>query len=453
MSNVLVKEYRGDVVENVHYGSIAIVASTGETIAYIGDIEKQTYMRSASKPIQVLPTLLAGLHEKFHLNSEEIAIFNSSHWGSNHHMFVLNDIIEKTELNPEDMIMNPCGSFSATPFSDRLSMGSKLNPVPGKSKLQHCCSGKHLSLMLLQRELTGNVKGYQDPDSPVQKQIISFISMLSQTPTYKIATGIDGCGVPVFALPMRNIAHAYAKLADPFNLSEDITNMITYDFECINSHPEKINDYYTPSYYVNKNPDLLMKDGSRGVICMSIRSRKLGIVIKLEDGWSDEFQGIIIARVLEQLKYEDTELIEKLKTCYKTDLYNDCLDKIGYAEADFELNIDPFYFDDLYGITHENDDDENDNENDDIDENDETNENDRKDKTPEELAAQKAYRDRNSILGKNVVYPSSEDSSTYIKNPIAESAWAEPARPVKSAKILSTIAESQDALDVDVDNE
>lgn len=43
MAEILVKEYRGDVVENVHYGSIAIVSSTGETIAYTGDIELDLY--------------------------------------------------------------------------------------------------------------------------------------------------------------------------------------------------------------------------------------------------------------------------------------------------------------------------------------------------------------------------------------------------------------------------
>ena len=94
MAEILVKEYRGDVVENVHYGSIAIVSSTGETIAYTGDIERQTYMRSASKPIQVLPTLLAGLHKKYNLNEEEVTICNSSHWGSNHHIYVLQSIME-----------------------------------------------------------------------------------------------------------------------------------------------------------------------------------------------------------------------------------------------------------------------------------------------------------------------------------------------------------------------
>ena len=63
MSEILVKEYRGNIVENAHRGSIAVVSSTGDTIAYLGDIEKQTFMRSASKPIQVLPTLLADFTE------------------------------------------------------------------------------------------------------------------------------------------------------------------------------------------------------------------------------------------------------------------------------------------------------------------------------------------------------------------------------------------------------
>ena len=172
--------------------------------------------------------------------------------------------------------------------------------------------------MLLQRELTGKPGGYQLKDSPVQQQIINFISMLSQTPTFKIGLGIDGCGVPVFALPLRSIAMSYAKLMDPFSLSNELRETIDYNFSCIHKYPEKINDYGTPSYYINQNPDLIMKDGSRGVICMAIKSMKLGIAVKLEDGWTDEYQGMIIANILEQLKYENTELFEKLKNCYTT---------------------------------------------------------------------------------------------------------------------------------------
>lgn len=344
MSEILIKEFRGNIIENVHRGSIAVVSSTGDTIAYLGDIEKQTFMRSASKPIQVLPTLLAGLHRRFNLTEENVAMFNSSHWGSNHHIFVLEEISRKTGIDPEDMIMKPCSSTSASALAKKLTDQSRLHPRDGISKLQHCCSGKHFSLMLLQRELTGKTSGYEQKDSPVQRQIINFISMLSQTPTFKIGLGIDGCGVPVFALPLRSIAMSYAKLMDPFSLSNELRETIDYNFSCIHKYPEKINDYGTPSYYINQSPDLIMKDGSRGVICMAIKSMKLGIAVKLEDGWTDEFQGLIIANILEQLKYEDTDLIEKLKNCYTTKLYNDCGIEVGHFEVDFKLTIDPTFF-------------------------------------------------------------------------------------------------------------
>ena len=344
MSEILIKEFRGNIVENVHRGSIAVVSSTGDTIAYLGDIEKQTFMRSASKPIQVLPTLLAGLHRRFNLTEENVAMFNSSHWGSNHHIFVLEEISRKTGIDPEDMIMKPCSSTSASALAKKLTDQSRLHPRDGISKLQHCCSGKHFSLMLLQRELTGKTSGYEQKDSPVQRQIINFISMLSQTPTFKIGLGIDGCGVPVFALPLRSIAMSYAKLMYPFSLSNELRETIDYNFSCIHKYPEKINDYGTPSYYINQNLDLIMKDGSRGVICMAIKSMKLGIAVKLEDGWTDEFQGLIIANILEQLKYEDTDLIEKLKNCYTTKLYNDCGIEVGHFEVDFKLTIDPTFF-------------------------------------------------------------------------------------------------------------
>lgn len=445
MSEVLVKEYRGDIVENMHRGSIAVISATGETIAYIGDIEKQIFMRSASKPIQIIPTLLAGLHEKYELTKEEVAILNSSHWGSLHHMYALNDIAEKTGIDPEDMIMNPARSISGSFLADKLTKGDRLHPESGRSKLLHCCSGKHFGLMMLQKELTGRVHGYQEPSSPVQSQILSFISMLSQTPTYKISLGTDGCGVPVFALPMRNIALAYAKLASPFNLSKELTDVINYNLECINEHPEMINDFYTPSYYINKNSDMIMKDGSRGVICMAIKSRKLGIVVKLEDGWSDEFQGIIIASILEQLKYEDAELIEELKNVYKTKLYNDCGDEVGHAEVCFELNISPAYFEDLEEFDSSNE---------------ETNEPDSKEdegdsslkgfapvKTEPFIIDEKEERNRRSILGQTVVLPSQGPKSV-IMNPMVDTAG-----PVKSANVISTIPADEADDDIEMEKE
>ena len=41
----------------------------------------------------------------------------------------------------------------------------------------------------------------------------STMSVLSEYPEEKVVIGIDGCGVPVFAYPMKNIATAYKNLA------------------------------------------------------------------------------------------------------------------------------------------------------------------------------------------------------------------------------------------------
>lgn len=429
MSEILIKEFRGSIVENMHRGSIAVVSSTGETIAYLGDIEKPTFLRSASKPIQVLPTLLAGLHKKFGLTDEEVAMFNSSHWGSNHHIYVLEDIAKKTGINPDDMVMKPCGSTSGSALAAKLTDRSKLHPREGETRLQHCCSGKHFSLMLLQRELTGSTEGYEQKDSPVQSQIMNFLSMLSQTPTYKIGLGIDGCGVPVFALPLRNIAMSYAKLVDPFSLSDELRETIDYNFSCIHGHPEKINDYGTPSYYVNQNPDLIMKDGSRGVICMAIKSMKLGIAVKLEDGWTDEFQGLIIADILEQLGYDAPLLIEQLRGCYETRLFNDCGVEVGHSEADFKLSVDPTFFeagedydeadtdDDLEGVF---DDDLDDDIEDDIEnEPDDGIDDDGSGELLDESHADGSdSRPKRSLLDMTVVRPST--SKTFISNPLVD---------------------------------
>ena len=247
---------------------------------------------------------------------------------------------------------------------------------------------------------------------------------------------------------------------------------------------------------------------------MAIRRRKLGIVIKLEDGWSDEYQGIIVARILEQLQYDDKELIEQLKETYNTKIYNDCKDEVGHAEADFDIHIEQSYFDELFGNAEpeeddsdesdagtadesadsedsntdssiededmeELEDDEDTNETDkpsgqknsfensdfistllnmrskkarsnsehkpvtdhndmdepeDIDEEPEADEDmeDEEQLSTEERARRRAIRDRRSILGQNVVLPSS--NQTFIQNPMTD-----PMRPVKSAKVISTI--------------
>ncbi len=59
------------------------------------------------------------------------------------------------------------------------------------------------------------IDGYWKEEHPLQQQIIAIVAALSELEQSEIRVGIDGCGVPVFALPLKHMALTYLKLACP----------------------------------------------------------------------------------------------------------------------------------------------------------------------------------------------------------------------------------------------
>src|SRR5437016_5232202 len=64
---VLVEVTRGDLVESVHRGAMAIADAGGAIRWSIGDIGAPVYPRSSLKPVQALPLLESGAADAFGL--------------------------------------------------------------------------------------------------------------------------------------------------------------------------------------------------------------------------------------------------------------------------------------------------------------------------------------------------------------------------------------------------
>ena len=65
---------RGDIVESVHYGSIAVVDSGGRLISSYGDAQAVAFLRSSAKPFQALPFVEAGGVDYYGLTPRELSI-------------------------------------------------------------------------------------------------------------------------------------------------------------------------------------------------------------------------------------------------------------------------------------------------------------------------------------------------------------------------------------------
>ncbi len=85
------------------------------------------------------------------------------------------------------------------------------------------------------------LESYWHPGHPVQRLALETISALSDIPVSEIATAVDGCGVVTFGMPLRGLALAFARLADPSAVADPpLRSALTRIRDAMMSHPELV---------------------------------------------------------------------------------------------------------------------------------------------------------------------------------------------------------------------
>ncbi|MGL5722585.1 MAG: asparaginase [Brevinema sp.] len=325
MDVALVKEYRNSILECTHYGAICGVDKSG--IKYrLGNIEDYYFFRSASKPIQMLPVLYYGIAQKYNLTPEEIAIMSGSQRCEERHVEVVLSILQKTGIEENILIMLPSYPLNENHKNKLISQGKP------KRKIYHNCIGKHIALVLLARELKENESDYWKPESKTQQVVKEFVAKVSGIEISKIKMGTDGCGVPVFSVPMEYISKSFLNLANPENLSDKkLTEVIKLNTGYINQYPQMISANNSICTILNTDSNIIAKGGALGVYCFGLKNEGLAFTIKLSDGSYDELGNIVI-KILEHLKYPSSKTIENLQKIFPLEIRNDNNIVVGEKE-------------------------------------------------------------------------------------------------------------------------
>lgn len=283
----LVEVTRGPIVESVHVGALAVVDAAGQIIASVGDPQHITYLRSSSKPLQVLPLLEDGGAEAFDLSQKEVALLCASHSGTDEHFQTVSALQARLGVSETDLL---CGIHAPThePTAEAMRQrGEAFTPN------RHNCSGKHTGF-LASTLLHGTSKAdYINPQHPIQQMIIKTFAEMIEYPSEKIAIGIDGCSAPVFGVPLYNAALGFARLCDPSSLPEKraaacrlvTRSMAAYPFMV--AGPERFD---TLAMELGKGR-FICKGGAEGYQAIGILpgalsegSPALGITYKVSDG-------------------------------------------------------------------------------------------------------------------------------------------------------------------------
>ncbi len=316
MNDILVSEIRGSLDENDIRGRLCIVDYNGNVMHSIGDITRFQYYRSSAKPIQALPILYYGIKEKYGFTDKEYAVFCASHDGESFHTETITSALSKIGFTDEDMILPPAYPSHQPTAYKLIAEGKPMR------KIYYNCSGKHSALLAFCRYLGCDPKDYWRPESPIQQDIKKFIGTMSEFPSEDIIVGADGCGVPVFAVPLYNVALSYLNLACPERLKDDkLSECVRRGTSYMNDYPEMIAGTGGICTMLLGDRNIIAKGGAEALYCIGLRDERIGIAFKLESGTYHYIPYVVIS-ILEQLGYKNKALIDELKQQFPADYIN-----------------------------------------------------------------------------------------------------------------------------------
>jgi L-asparaginase II len=329
---VLVEVTRGEITESVHMGDIAVVNCSGEILHGFGDPGRISYMRSASKPIQAVAMLECGVYEKYGLGLEEVAVMLSSHSGEPMHIAVLERLLEKTGVEVSSL---RCGTHR--PLSAEASVEMMRN---GKlpSPLHNNCSGKHIGQIAAAMARGYRTENYDSPDHPIQKDLLNVVSEFAGLKPGEIKLGIDGCGVPVYGMPLKNMAQAYANLCNPGFMGGKYGTSCGRVLSAMTVYPELIGgkgrfDTELLRHFGNR---LIAKSGFEGVFCLGLTGKGIGIAIKVEDG-NKRAVSPAVMEILRQLQIVPEEELADMEDYWHPHVHNHRGENVGEIRPVFFL--------------------------------------------------------------------------------------------------------------------
>lgn len=331
----LVEVWRGDTVESVHHGAIAVVDSAGRAIASVGDPASIVVLRSAAKPAQALPLLQSGAAGRFRFGDDEIAVMIGSHNGEPFHLAAVRSILGKIGLDESAL---RCG---AHPPYHRPSARELRRAGAGPTALHNNCSGKHAGMLAQAVQMGAPVASYLEADHPVQVRIRRLVESLCGLEAGAAGLAIDGCSAPTFAVPLRGAALMYARLAAPDAMPPGYGEAARRAVAAMRRHPEMIagTDRLCTALMRGGSNGLIAKIGAEGIYGLGYArdGNGYGVALKIADG--DGVRGRFSAALeaLRQLGVLAPEAAADLRARFVGEMRNHRDLLVGRVETVFDL--------------------------------------------------------------------------------------------------------------------
>ena len=302
MNPILVEALRGGATESSHRGALAVLDADGAVVAALGDIDRPIFPRSAVKVLQALPLVASGAADRLRLGAAELALACASHGGEPVHAETAAAMLAKAGLDASAL---ECGTH--WPYLDTAARAlAAQGQVP--NALHNNCSGKHAGFVCmacaLHDDASGRrdfLRGYVRPEHPVMREVTAAMQGATGFDLATAPRGTDGCSIPTFAIPLRHLAHAFARVGTGIGLRPEHADAARRLRAAVAEVPFNVagTGRFDTRVMERLGARVFCKVGAEGVYCAALPERGLGVAIKIDDGNTARAAEVAMAAVIE----------------------------------------------------------------------------------------------------------------------------------------------------------
>ena len=280
---LVVDVFRGETVESTHLVDAVVTDADGKLVEYYGDCSRLTFPRSAIKMAQALALMESGAAEEFQLSQKWISLACASHLGEKIHTEEVKKWLQKIDLDESAF---ECGAHYPYDEDTKFEM---IRRGVKPTALHNNCSGKHCGMLTTARHYHESHKGYAQHDHPVQIRVRKILSELAGI-NYDLAPwGVDGCGIPTYAIPLDKLSVTMSNFLSESSLSKanSLRRQATVKIlQAVTAEPDMISGTHGLCSRVSKVSQgrSFAKTGAEGVYVGLIPRKGIAFAIKVIDG-------------------------------------------------------------------------------------------------------------------------------------------------------------------------